>query len=137
MTENIFILAPNDITHGHCFKIVHDLFISLDCRQRSFSLRVASPWNSLPDDVVALEILGSFKMAIRCYQNEKLFHFVYFALLRYFVLYLLVYFIVFLFEYYTTCVLLFLSSVIFVIFKFTFFSINFLFALFTYFLFVL
>ena len=38
-------------------------------------MRIVSTWKSLPDDVVAHETLGSFKRAIRCCVNEKLFSF--------------------------------------------------------------
>ena len=63
--EDIFVLASRGVTRGHRFKIVHERF-SLDCRRRSFALRVASTWNSLPVAVAAPETLGSFKRAIRC-----------------------------------------------------------------------
>ena len=52
--EDIFVLARRNSFCGHRSKISHENF-SLDCRWRSFTLRVASTWNSLPDDVVALE----------------------------------------------------------------------------------
>ena len=67
-------LAWSGNASGHSFKIAHEIF-KMDCKRRSFALRVASTWNSLPDDVVALETLGSFKKAIRCCLNEKLFRF--------------------------------------------------------------
>ena len=70
--EDIFILARISFTRGHSFKIVHER-LSQDWKRRSLSLRVASTWNSLPDDVVALETLGSFKRDIRCCLNKKKF----------------------------------------------------------------
>ena len=45
-------------------------------------MRVASNWNSLTDDGVAMESLGSFKRAIHCCMNVKLFHFVSLSLLK-------------------------------------------------------
>ena len=48
--EDIFVLARSGITR---------ILLRLDFRWRSFVLRVAFTWNSLPDDVVALETLGS------------------------------------------------------------------------------
>ena len=80
-TEDIFVLARSGITHGLRFKIV-----SLFCRRRLFSVRVAYTWTSLPNDVVALDSLGSFKRTILCCLNKKLFHFVQLALCMYFVL---------------------------------------------------
>ena len=71
----IIVLAWSGITRGHRFKIVNEYF-SLDCKRRSFVLSVASTWNSLPDNVVARETLGSFKRTISCHLNEKLLHFV-------------------------------------------------------------
>ena len=38
-------------------------FLSMDYRRRAFALTVASTWNSLTDNVVALETLGNFKRA--------------------------------------------------------------------------
>ena len=71
--EDIFVLAQSGITRGHCFKIVHERF-SLDRGRRSFALRVASTWNSLPDhNVVALETLGSFDSGVpyKIYVNNE------------------------------------------------------------------
>ena len=62
--KGIYVLARSGITLGHHFKIAHGFF-SMDCRGL-FSLRFLSTWNSLPDDVVAIEILVSFKSAICC-----------------------------------------------------------------------
>ena len=68
--EDIFVTARSGITRGNYFMVDHECF-SLDCRRRSIALRVAHTWNSLPDNVVALETLISFKKAIRCCLNEK------------------------------------------------------------------
>ena len=61
--EDIFVLARRDIIRGHRFKNVRERF-SLECRRKSFALRVASIWNSLRDDVVARETVGTFKRSI-------------------------------------------------------------------------
>ena len=57
---NTIVFARSGITRGHRFKIAHEIF-SMDCRRRKSTMRVASNWNSLPDDVVSLETMGSFK----------------------------------------------------------------------------
>ena len=57
--EDIFVLNRSSITRDHRFKIVHECF-PLEWRRRSFALRVASTWNSLPEDV-AYETFWSFK----------------------------------------------------------------------------
>ena len=50
---------PSFFARGHRLEIVHEHF-SLDCSRRYWIvlLRVAFTWNSLPDDVVAVEILS-------------------------------------------------------------------------------
>ena len=40
-----------------------------------FSLRIANLWNRLPDDVVALESVESFKSALHICLGERLFEF--------------------------------------------------------------
>ena len=54
---------------GHRYKVGHE-YSSIECRRRSFSLRVVNSWNSLPDYIVALEF---FKSAIHTFLGEKLF----------------------------------------------------------------
>ena len=49
------------------------MFSSIECRHRSFSLRVVGLWNSLPDSVVALESVECFKSAIHIFLGERLF----------------------------------------------------------------
>ena len=81
---DIIVLIWSCITRNHRLKNDHEHF-SLDCRRRSLALRVASTWNSLPDDVVVLETLGSFKRAVCCFLNEKCVSFHLSPSLRYFV----------------------------------------------------
>ena len=73
--EDIFVSTWSGNTCGHRFKKVQKLF-SLDCKRRSFALRVTFTWNSFPYDIVALEFLESFKRDIHWYLNENLFYFV-------------------------------------------------------------
>ena len=91
MSGGYICFSRSGIIRSHRFKIDYEHF-SMECRQSSFVLRVASTWNSSPDDVVAHETVQSFKSAIRSGLNEKLFHF---GLLRYFVWLLLLAFSVF------------------------------------------
>ena len=58
--EDIFHQPPRRGMRGHCFK----LFVSCavcSVRQRSFSQRRVSIWNSLPEDVVTASDLSDFK----------------------------------------------------------------------------
>ena len=60
---DIFILAPSVGTRGHRFKIAYS-FCSTESKRRFFSQRCVFAWNSLPDDVVALGSVESFKRAL-------------------------------------------------------------------------
>ena len=70
--SQIFHLVQDGVTRGHRYKIGH-LYSSVECRRRFFSLRVASVWNSLPDEMVALECIGSFKAALHLFLGRRLF----------------------------------------------------------------
>ena len=72
--SDIFVLADGRSTRGHRYKVAH-VHSSLECRRRSFALRVVQTWNSLPDSVVALESLDSFKAALHSILGERLFEF--------------------------------------------------------------
>ena len=72
--EELFVLAEGGTTRGHRYKVAH-VHSTMECRRRSFSLRIVNLWNGLPDDVVALESVGSFKSAIHVYLGERLFAF--------------------------------------------------------------
>ena len=72
--EDIFVLAPQVQTRGHRFKLAH-VPRSLECRRRFFSLRMVSTWNSLPDEVVGLESVDSFKRSIHVFLGQQLFDF--------------------------------------------------------------
>ena len=72
--EELFVLVDGRITRGHRYKVAH-VYSSIECRRRSFSLRIANLWNCLPDDVVALESVESFKSALHICLGERLFEF--------------------------------------------------------------
>ena len=72
--EDLFVLAPQVQTRGHRFKLAH-VPRSLECRRRFFSLRRVSAWNSLPDEVVGLESVDSFKRSIHVFLGQQLFDF--------------------------------------------------------------
>ena len=71
----IFTLAPSLGTRGHRYKILPS-HCSLESRRRFFSLRCVNQWNSLPDHVVALESISSFKSALHTYLGHSLYDFV-------------------------------------------------------------
>lgn len=73
--RDIFSLPPLTVTRGHRFKIAHS-FCSTEMRRRFFSLRCVSVWNSLPDDVVSLESIESFKSALHNSLGPLLYEFV-------------------------------------------------------------
>ena len=72
--DELFVLAEGGITRGHRYKVAH-VYSSMECRRRSFALRIINLWNGLPDDVVALDTVGCFKSAIHAYLGERLFEF--------------------------------------------------------------
>ena len=83
-SEDIIVLDWSGITRDHIFEIAYEI-CTMNSGWMLFALRVASTWNSLPDDVVGLEALGNFMRAIRCSLNGKWFNFLKLILLRYFV----------------------------------------------------
>ena len=87
----------------------------MDCRRRSFALGVACTWNSLPEDVVAPETLGSFERIVRCCWNEKLFFIRLACFVKIFCL--IIACLLYWFDYYSSCVLLFLSFSFFLSFR--------------------
>ena len=58
--ENFFHLDIDSHTKGHQFKIFIP-HVNLEVRKRHFSVRVISAWNSLTDEAVSSDSLGSFK----------------------------------------------------------------------------
>lgn len=73
--EELFILAHQVGTRGHRYKIFHT-YSSLEARRRFFSVRVAKLWNSLPDQVVALENINAFKSALHLHLGHLLYEFI-------------------------------------------------------------
>ncbi len=61
--RDVFVLAPTLGTRGHRFKIAHT-HSTLEARRRFFSLRCVGLWNSLPDSVVSLTSIHSYKAAL-------------------------------------------------------------------------
>jgi hypothetical protein len=72
---DIFVMAPHVGTRGHRFKLAH-LASTLECRRRFFSLRCVKVWNSLPDEVVSLESMTSFKFNLHTVLGGLLFDYV-------------------------------------------------------------
>lgn len=72
--EEIFTPPPSLATRGHRFKI-HHTHSTTEARRRFFSLRCVSIWNSLPDQVVALESISSFKTALHHHLGPILYQF--------------------------------------------------------------
>ena len=70
----LFVLAPDVGTQGHRFKlgVTHS---SLECRRRFFSLRCVTNWNALPDELVSLDSVESFKRGLHDVLGPKLFEF--------------------------------------------------------------
>ena len=57
---DLFQLAPQTGTRGHCFKIFLPT-IHTDVRKRFFNVRCISTWNSLPQHVVTARSVSCFK----------------------------------------------------------------------------
>jgi len=62
------ILAP--VTRGNTYKIRQD-HVRYDFRKFSFSNRVRTVWNSLPDIVVKAESVNSFKGRLDRFWNDQ------------------------------------------------------------------
>lgn len=73
--EDIFAVAPPIGTRGHRYKTTYSV-CSTESRRRFFSHRCVGVWNSLPDDVVALESLQSFKSALHRTLGPLLYEYV-------------------------------------------------------------
>ena len=58
--ETIFPAPMSQITRGHPKKI-HKKFSRTNIRKYSFSQRVVSAWNALPEDIVTAKTLNTFK----------------------------------------------------------------------------
>jgi len=73
--SDLFTMAPAVGTRGHRFKVAH-VRCHVECRKRFFALRCVDLWNSLPDQVVALDTVESFKRGIHGCLGELLYEFV-------------------------------------------------------------
>ena len=77
------VIAPSELfdvsvglgTRGHCFK-VKQVRCRLDCRMRSFAVRVVPLWNSLPESVVVSETVGEFKCGLHSAISDILYEYV-------------------------------------------------------------
>ena len=76
--DDLFSLVPqnrSNRTRGHSFKI-HLPRCRLEARKRFFSTRVIHNWNSLSEEAVCAESLGTFKCLLHRNLGPKLFEFV-------------------------------------------------------------
>ena len=49
---------------GHKFSIIYQSQISYDTRKYNFTNRIISIWNSLPDDIVSVHTVDTFKACL-------------------------------------------------------------------------
>ena len=73
-SEDLFLMAPPTGTRGHRFKVCHTR-AQTDVRKRSFSMRVVSTWNSLPDCAVSEIDYRCFKTKLADALGEQLYEF--------------------------------------------------------------
>ena len=71
---SLFSMAPQSGTRGHRFKVSH-VRAATDVRKRSFAARCVGPWNALPDCVVSIESLKSFKKMLADALGDALFEY--------------------------------------------------------------
>lgn len=70
--ENYGLVLAGRQSRGHRYKLAIT-FSRVDVRKYFFGCRIAEPWNSLPDDIVALDSLKMFKaMLKKCCFNKFL-----------------------------------------------------------------
>ena len=72
---DLFQLAPQTGTRGHCFKIFLPT-IHTDVRKRFFNARCISTWNSLPQHVVTAHSVSCFKKLLAEVMGDALFEYV-------------------------------------------------------------
>ena len=68
--NNLFQLSKNTHLRGHCFKLATPP-CKLDIRRNFFNIRIVSPWNKLPSDIVNSRSVEEFK---RRYDNYHGYH---------------------------------------------------------------
>jgi hypothetical protein len=71
----LFCLAGHGVTRGHPLKLIRPCF-GTDVGGRSFPSRCVRLWNSLPEEVVLSESLGSFKSGLARYLGDVLYEYV-------------------------------------------------------------
>ena len=72
--DAFFVRFPLTSTRGHHLRLAH-VRTSLDIRRRFFSVRAIPLWNSLPESVVSITNINSFKAALACHLGETLYHY--------------------------------------------------------------
>ena len=72
--DAFFIRSPVTITRGHQLKLAH-VRTSLEIRRRFISVRAISLWNSLPDSVVSITNINSFKADLACQLGDLLYQY--------------------------------------------------------------
>ena len=72
---DLFQLAPQTGTRGHCFKIFLPT-IHTDVRKWFFNVRCISTWNSLPQHVVTVSSVSCFKKLLAEVMGDALFKYV-------------------------------------------------------------
>ena len=73
--SDLFELPASRRTRGHCFKVNH-VRARLECRRRSFAIRVVPLWNNLPESVVISETLNEFKKGLHAVIPDLLYGYV-------------------------------------------------------------
>ena len=70
--SDLFEMSPHPGTRGHIFKVMH-IRCRLDSRKRSYAIRIAPVWNSLPEGLVLSDSVDIFKRGLHSVINAKLF----------------------------------------------------------------
>jgi hypothetical protein len=68
--ENYGLTLSNRKSRGHSYKLTINCS-RIDARKYFFASRVCDPWNSLPDDLVLLDNVKSFKRQLFCINFNK------------------------------------------------------------------
>ena len=72
LPDEIFSLSPLLNTRGHGFKLSHER-CRLAVRQKFFAVRVVQRWNSLPESLVSLDCIDSFKRGLHSFLGDLLY----------------------------------------------------------------
>ena len=68
--DDFFAFNNFTVTRGHDFKLVKQLCVN-NARQFSFSCRLIDVWNSLPNSIVSVKCLSTFKTQLNTYNFTK------------------------------------------------------------------